>query len=560
MSIIDYSTTPSSNTSLFPENMAPSAVNNGMRQVQADIRGGVHLRVTSKAVMSAIDPSKLAAGDNIILNYRSAAGDSGGGFFRVTKSDISTEVTADTLEGIYIPFDTDATGASGGFIREYDDFIDPAWFGAKGDDSTDDTAAIQAAVDHAATIGGLTIVDLMGRKYQTTDEINIATKVILRNGYVQLTTATANKAILSMGIENGTGAVVRPAGFENIYAKTSSTASGLTGFRMDGFVRSSWIKNCYAEMAGDLADTYGHVGFEIAATRIAVTSAAGGSSGAYENVIDNCTALFANTGFKAYTRGTAAQAYGDPQANGNIIRGNAYSCRQRAIWLDEGANENTFFIRADTFPSQAGQGTTVAVAKIDGRYNKGEVWEEIGSVGDTQYTVHAGANSLFNRIDYHTQNVVTAKVKDDSTDTHKNIFRQLGSGPYQGPEGGETDSIAFYADAVGTSTTATIITWVAPSKCVVTKAIAKMATTITNGAAQVYIAKNGSTSTDNRLYFDSTNTTDPESLTTLVAAGTAIDSIWLLDEGDSIDVIVNNTSASETKTVKGSFSVMYTGV
>jgi hypothetical protein len=33
-----YSTTPASNTALFPENMAPSAVNDGMRQVEADIR------------------------------------------------------------------------------------------------------------------------------------------------------------------------------------------------------------------------------------------------------------------------------------------------------------------------------------------------------------------------------------------------------------------------------------------------------------------------------------------------------------------------------------------
>jgi hypothetical protein len=36
--IKDYSTTPASNTALFPEGMAPSAVNDGMRQVQADIR------------------------------------------------------------------------------------------------------------------------------------------------------------------------------------------------------------------------------------------------------------------------------------------------------------------------------------------------------------------------------------------------------------------------------------------------------------------------------------------------------------------------------------------
>jgi hypothetical protein len=36
--IKDYSPTPASNTALFPEGMAPSAVNDGMRQVQADIR------------------------------------------------------------------------------------------------------------------------------------------------------------------------------------------------------------------------------------------------------------------------------------------------------------------------------------------------------------------------------------------------------------------------------------------------------------------------------------------------------------------------------------------
>jgi len=36
--IRSYSTTPGANTALFPEGMAPSAVNDGMRQVQADIR------------------------------------------------------------------------------------------------------------------------------------------------------------------------------------------------------------------------------------------------------------------------------------------------------------------------------------------------------------------------------------------------------------------------------------------------------------------------------------------------------------------------------------------
>lgn len=38
MSVKDYSTTPSSNTSLFPEGMNPASVNNSARQVQADVR------------------------------------------------------------------------------------------------------------------------------------------------------------------------------------------------------------------------------------------------------------------------------------------------------------------------------------------------------------------------------------------------------------------------------------------------------------------------------------------------------------------------------------------
>lgn len=38
MAISTYSSTPGNNTALFPENMTPSALNDGMRQVQADIR------------------------------------------------------------------------------------------------------------------------------------------------------------------------------------------------------------------------------------------------------------------------------------------------------------------------------------------------------------------------------------------------------------------------------------------------------------------------------------------------------------------------------------------
>lgn len=148
MGIIDYSTTASSNTSLFPENMAPSAVNNGARQVQADIRAGVNVKVGTKALMAALDDTKLTAGELIYMNCRATAGDGGEGYFRVTKSDISTEVAADSQEGIYVPFGTDTSGNSGGFIRVYPgSYVNPLWWGATPDGSTDSSTAIQECLD-----------------------------------------------------------------------------------------------------------------------------------------------------------------------------------------------------------------------------------------------------------------------------------------------------------------------------------------------------------------------------------------------------------------------------
>lgn len=78
---------------------------------------------------------------------RSTVGDGGEGLFRYSSDDISTEVASDTQEGVYIPLDSDATGASGGFIRQYTGRADIRWFGAVGDDSTQNRDAIQGAID-----------------------------------------------------------------------------------------------------------------------------------------------------------------------------------------------------------------------------------------------------------------------------------------------------------------------------------------------------------------------------------------------------------------------------
>lgn len=90
---------------------------------------------------------------------RTTAGDGGQGFFRWVSGDQSANVTADTQTGVWVPPDSDATGASGAWKRQYSGPVNVRWFGATGDGATNDTTAIQAAIDYVAalTYGGTVI-------------------------------------------------------------------------------------------------------------------------------------------------------------------------------------------------------------------------------------------------------------------------------------------------------------------------------------------------------------------------------------------------------------------
>lgn len=75
------------------------------------------------------------------------------GAFRWDGSDLSAAVTADTAQGLYVP-PTGGNGSTGAWVRVNDGVINVKWFGAKGDDSTNDTAAILAALTMAKRTGG----------------------------------------------------------------------------------------------------------------------------------------------------------------------------------------------------------------------------------------------------------------------------------------------------------------------------------------------------------------------------------------------------------------------
>ena len=80
----------------------------------------------------------------VYLKGRTATGDGGQGVFIGHTGDYTTQVTADTLAGIYAPSSTDPTGSEGCWIREDTEKLTPQMFGAIGDGSVDDTLPVTA--------------------------------------------------------------------------------------------------------------------------------------------------------------------------------------------------------------------------------------------------------------------------------------------------------------------------------------------------------------------------------------------------------------------------------
>lgn len=98
---------------------------------------------TAKSIAEIEAFTGMVDGDT---SYLSASGRSG--TFIWDSSDLSAKVATDTLQGVYIAPSSDATGASGAWVRDYSGPVFGEWFGAvSGGSSVINTSAIQAALD-----------------------------------------------------------------------------------------------------------------------------------------------------------------------------------------------------------------------------------------------------------------------------------------------------------------------------------------------------------------------------------------------------------------------------
>ena len=82
----------------------------------------------------------------VLTQGRTAIGDCGGGEFFFITGNQSTKVSADPQMGIWVPPNSDLTGASGAWKRNVSGWVNVLSYGAIGDGVNDDTTAILASV------------------------------------------------------------------------------------------------------------------------------------------------------------------------------------------------------------------------------------------------------------------------------------------------------------------------------------------------------------------------------------------------------------------------------
>ena len=138
----------------------PPASSAETEQTMADLTATGSYVVANMEALLALEPSELTA--LVVLEGYDTPGDGGGGTFYYRANSRAEEDGGTVIRG----------AAKGRFIRSYEsNAVNVKWFGAKGDGKTDDTAALQAAINALPPTGGT--VTVPGGVYCISKTLNI---------------------------------------------------------------------------------------------------------------------------------------------------------------------------------------------------------------------------------------------------------------------------------------------------------------------------------------------------------------------------------------------------
>jgi hypothetical protein len=166
------------------------------------------------ATVAALKALAAGAATFVLVEGYRSAGDGGGGMFYWSSGATAYD------DGVY--FRPAANPATGRWIRLFNGNIDPRWFGAYGDNSHNDTAALAAADTYAAAAS--LNLELNGGKYVMSTDPTFTAPVIFKgtSGLVWTTYALAIMPVISICDDkqhffySGGGSVTFPATGTNI--------------------------------------------------------------------------------------------------------------------------------------------------------------------------------------------------------------------------------------------------------------------------------------------------------------------------------------------------------
>jgi hypothetical protein len=197
-------------------------------------------KVTSIAALKALAVAGIADGVCVTVQGYYAAGDGGGGVFNYS----SGSAAADDGGSVIAP-----NVGAGRWLRAFPDVVSVRCFGAKGDNVTDDTAKIQAAINFVQTAGG-GIVYLPRGQYVVTDNLLVTNnRVTIRGEQVgqsvamgtTLKTTAANKDVILVS------GVAQPiAGFALESLNIIGNPAGASG---NGLRCLSYVGNAVAQVS-----------------------------------------------------------------------------------------------------------------------------------------------------------------------------------------------------------------------------------------------------------------------------------------------------------------------
>ncbi len=129
--------------------MTVSQISNG--EIGSSVRTKLNSVVAiANALALGVTREEMASLDASIQTVAFLDEDNRQGLFKWDSSDLSTEVSVDTLQGIYVAPLSDETGASGAWVRILDGYVTPEMFGAVG--NIIDETYVPAAADDGPSI------------------------------------------------------------------------------------------------------------------------------------------------------------------------------------------------------------------------------------------------------------------------------------------------------------------------------------------------------------------------------------------------------------------------